>query len=183
MALPSFRHTRAPIFYKLFFLFHIKQRKIFSKPQHYFPVPLPSQLSHSFICHCHCPSICSWWPPVLTSAWLRIIHSCSSPVLSHGWNLFLPQHLLSAPSPLGQEHVSSMWQKQLIHCNIEFHHTAFSYVTRHIWPNVRGGLRLLRYFPRASCPLSTKGIWSSNRKEWEFSAVPMPCETVCATCA
>lgn len=44
----------------------------------------------------------------------------------------LPEHLLSAPSPLGQEHVSSMWQKHLIHCNIEFHRAAFSYVTRNI---------------------------------------------------
>lgn len=66
-----------------------------------------------------------------------------------------------------------MWQKHLIHCNIEFHHAAFSYVTRNIWPDVRGGLGLLSCFPGAPCPLSTNGIWSSNRKEREFSAVPV----------
>lgn len=59
----------------------------------------------------------------------------------------LPEHLLSAPPPRAQRHVSSMWQEHLIHCNIEFHHVAFSYVTRNIWPDVRGGLGLLRYFP------------------------------------
>lgn len=36
------------------------------------------------------------------------------------------------------------------------------------------GLGLCRYFPRAPCPLSTKGIRSSHRKEKEFSAVPSP---------
>lgn len=74
VTLSPFGHNRAPISFKLFFSLCIEQRKLFPKPQHYFPVSLPSQLSHSFICHHHCPPVCSWWPPVLTYVWLRFIH-------------------------------------------------------------------------------------------------------------
>lgn len=147
----------------------------------YFPLPLSPQPSHSSIYHHHCPSTCSWWPhqgrsKSSSGLFIRQLHhSRPAPCLSVAETSVLPEHLSIAPSPSGQEHLS--------HCKIEFHHAALGYVTRNIWPDVRGGLGLLRYLPGTPCPHSTKGIWSSNRKEWEFSAVSIPCETVHATYA